>query len=106
MLDPDLIYNGSIDAAEDWADKDHASGILEDALGTLESQIASELKAKGEPVSIISKLIKKDSRWIEFARTWRDAKKASLLARLKYDQLCRKGENIRTNAVTERQLTK
>lgn len=104
MIDPDKIFNNSMEAATDWADKDHAAGILEDGAETLRGVIASELKQSGESVTLIRDLTRKDSRWVEMVRQWRDAKRAALIAKLKYDQVCRWQENVRTNEVTERKL--
>lgn len=106
MIDPEKLYNRSMTAAEEWADKDHAAGVLEDALGTLESDIAAELKARGEPVSVIPKMIKCDQRWKDAAQSWRQAKRDALIAKLKYEQANRYQDNLRTKESTERQLAR
>ena len=106
MIDPTNLHNKAMAAAEDWADKDHAAGLLEDALSTLEGVIVAELKASGESISIIPKLVKKDERWVELARNWRDARKAALIARLQYEQVNRFQDNVRTKESTERALAR
>jgi len=106
MIDPTELYNKALNSAEEWADKDNAAGVLEDALGTLEGVLCAEYKAKGEPVSIMTKLIKQDQRWINAAKAWREARKHALVARLKYEQVNRYQDNIRTRESTERQLAR
>jgi len=104
MINPADLYEKAMKQAEDWADKQHAEGVLEDALSTLEGTLIAELKAKGEPITTAPKLIKKDPRWIDAARVWRDAKRESLIARLRYEQVNRYQDNQRTKESTERQL--
>lgn len=106
MIDPGKVYEQAMEAAEDYADKDHAAGVLEDALDALKGTLTADLKSKGESVTIISSLVKKDHAWIELSVQWRDARKSAILAKLKYDQVCRWQDNIRTNAVTDRSLMK
>lgn len=106
MIDPQKLFDKAISCAEDWADKDHAAGVLEDGLSTIEGSLCAEYKAKGEPISVITKLIKKDARWLEAAQSWREARKQALVARLKYEQVNRYMDNIRTKESTERQLTR
>ncbi|MBW2106612.1 MAG: hypothetical protein JRI26_11495 [Deltaproteobacteria bacterium] len=106
MIDPQELYNRAMEAAEDWADKDHASGILEDAVSAMEGMLVAELKAKGEPVTVILKLVKNDSRWKEAAQNWRTARKEALIARLKYEQVNRFMDNVRTKESTERALAR
>jgi hypothetical protein len=104
MFNPQSMYEKAIEAAEDYADKDHAAGVLEDALDALKGVIASELKAKGEAVGLISNLTKKDPRWIEMTKSWRDARKEALIAKMKYDQINRFQDNERTQEATARRL--
>lgn len=104
MIDPESLYNKAMEQAEVWADTDHAAGVLEDALEALEGVLVAEYKAKGEPVTILGKLIKKDARWTEAAKARRDARKEALIARLKYEQINRYQDNKRTKESTERQL--
>ena len=106
MINPTDLYNKALAAGEEWADKDHAAGVLEDALDALKGQISAELKAKGESISLIRDLTRKDERWREASIRWRDARKQALIAKLKYEQVCRYQDNLRTNQVTERQLAR
>ena len=106
MIEPDKLFNKAMEQAEMWADDDYTAGILEDALSTLEGILIAELKANGEPITIIPKLLKKDPRWIDSSNRWRDAKKSALLSKLKYDQVCRYMDNVRTKETTERALAR
>jgi len=106
MIDPEKLYNKAMEAAEDWADKDYAAGVLEDGLSTLEASLIAEYKAKGEPVSTVAKRVKMDPKWVSMAEAWRDARKAALVARLKYDQINRFIDNCRTKESTERSLAR
>lgn len=106
MIDPNELFTRAENAAEDWADKDHAAGILEDFIDTLEGTITAELKAKGEPITVINKLSKADPRWIEASKNWREARKQALIAKLKYDQVNRYMDNVRTKESTERSLAR
>lgn len=106
MIEPSKLFDKAMKSAEDWADKDHAAGILEDGLSTLEGILIAELKAKGEPITIIPKLIKKDTRWVDAAEAWRDARKQALIAKLRYEQVCRYMDNERTKESTERSLAR
>ena len=82
MINPEELYLKSMAQAEEWADQQYAEGMLEDALDTLEGVLIAELKAKGEAVTGLAKLIKKDQRWKEAAEQWRKAKKKALIAKL------------------------
>jgi len=104
MIDPTELYNKAMAQAENWADADYASGLLDDALDTLEGVITAELKADGKPVSIINKLAKNDERWKEAAQKRRQARRDALIEKLKYEQMNRYQDNIRTKESTERQL--
>ena len=104
MINPTDLYEKAIRQAEDYADRDYAAGILEDALSTLEGHLTAELKAKGEPTTILSKLVKKDERWITAANDWRAAKKSALIAKMKYEQVNRYQDNIRTVEASTRKL--
>ena len=106
MIEPEKLYEKAMSAAEEWADYDHAAGLLEDLLSTVEGSIASRLKSEGESISIIPKLIKKDPQWKESASQWREAKKQALIAKLKYEQINRFMDNIRTKESTERALAR
>ena len=106
MINPQDLYTKAMEAAEDWADKEHAAGVLEDALSTLEGVLLAELKSQGEPTTTAPKLIKKDPRWIDSAKTWREAKRAALIARMKYEQVNRFQDNVRTKESTERALAR
>ena len=106
MIDPKELYERAMEAGEGWADKDHAAGVLEDALDALKGQISSELKTRGESISLIRDLVRKDERWIDMTSKWREAKKSALIAKLKYEQINRYQDNLRTNQVTERQLAR
>lgn len=105
MINPKELFEKAEQAAEDWADKDHAAGLLEDALSAMEGHIAAELKAKGESISIIPKLIKNETKWKELAKLWRDARKDALKAKLFYEQVNRYQDNIRSVEATTRRLT-
>ena len=105
MFDPDKLYTKAMEAAKDYADKDHAAGVLEDALDALKGDIIAKLKSKGEPVTIVGSLAKSDPDYKEMTKAWRDAKHAALIAKMKYDQICRYQDNERTNEVTTRRLT-
>jgi len=104
MLDPKDLFTKAMESAEDYADKEHAAGVLEDALDALKGVLVAEYKGKGEPVTIIGTLIKADPRYKELVRTWRDAVKEFRIAKLKYDQVCRFQDNVRTNEATARKL--
>ncbi len=106
MIDPNELFTRAESSAEDWADKDYAAGILEDFLSTMEGQIASKLKSEGIPITIISKLIKSQPEWIDAAKAWRFARKEALIARLKYEQVNRFQDNVRTKESTERTLAR
>ncbi len=106
MIDPKDLFVKAENAAEDWADKDFAAGMLEDSLSVLEGQIATRLKMEGNPISIISKLIKSQPEWFELSKNWRTARKAALIARLKYEQVNRYQDNVRTKESTERALAR
>lgn len=106
MIDPQALYERALEAAQDFQDKEYAYGILEDGLQTLEGQIIAELRARGEPTTIVSKLAKTDRRWIEMAELRRDAEKAYKLAKFKYEQVNRFQDNIRTKETTERALAR
>lgn len=106
MIDPTELYNKAMAQAENWADADYVSGLLDDALDTLEGVIIAELKASGQPVSIINKLAKKDERWKEAAQKRREARRDALIERLKYEQVNRYQDNNRTKESTERQLAR
>ena len=104
MFDPDKLYTKAMSAAEDYADKDEAAGNLEDALDALRGDIMAELKARGEPVTVLKDYARKDPRYTQTAKSWREARKQALIARMKYDQICRYQDNERTNEVTTRRL--
>ena len=106
MIDPTALYNKAIEQAEDWADKEHAAGVLEDAVGAMEGLLYAEYKAKGEPATLIPRLIKKDDRHKNALNLWRDAKKEAHIAKMKYDQVNKYQDNIRTKESTERQLAR
>jgi len=105
MLNSTSLYEKAMEAAEDYADKEHAAGVLEDALDALKGSLVAKYKAKGEAVTIINNLVKDDPEYKLMATQWRDAVKAYRIARLKYDQICRYQDNEKTNEVTARQLT-
>lgn len=105
MKDPDELYSRSIELAEDYADKDFAAGVLEDAISTLEGVITAELKAQGQSITIIPKLVKKDERWVEASANWREARKQTLIAKMKYDQSVKYQDNLRTIEATNRRLS-
>ena len=105
MLNSTSLYEKAMEAAEDYADKEHAAGVLEDALDALKGSLSAEYKRKGEPATLIGSLIKNDPLYKEMATQWRDAVKAYRIARLKYDQICRYQDNEKTNEVTARALT-
>lgn len=102
MIDPDKVYQKAVDQAEDYADKSYAAGVLSDGLDTLKGQIMAELRSKGDPVTLISSLSRTDQRWIDMAKQVRDAEKAALIAKLKYEQVNRWQDNVRTNEATIR----
>jgi hypothetical protein len=106
MIDPQALYNKAMEAAEDMADKEYAYGTLEDGLSTLEGMLITELKGKGEPVTLIPKLIKQDEKWVLQAENVRKAKKEYILAKFKYEQVCRFQDNQRTKETTERALAR
>jgi hypothetical protein len=104
MLDPNELFTKAMEAADDYADKEHAAGVLEDSLDAMKGVLVAEYKGKGEPVTIIKDLIKSDPRYKDFAKTWRNAMKSYRIAKLKYDQVCRFQDNVRTNEATARRL--
>jgi hypothetical protein len=104
MLDPKDLFTKAMEAAEDYADKEHAAGVLEDALDALKGLLVAEYKSKGEPITTIKDIIKNDPRYKESVSAWRDAVKAFRIAKLKYDQVCRFQDNVRTNEATARRL--
>ncbi len=106
MIDPTALYNKALAQAEEWADKEHAAGVLEDAVGAMEGVLYAEYKAKGEPSTLIPKLIKKDERHKQALEQWRLAKKEAHIAKMKYDQVNKYQDNIRTRESTERQLAR
>jgi len=106
MIDPQALFDKAMTAAEDWADKDEAAGNLDDAVDALKALIYSELKSKGEPVTLVPVLAKKDERYVELQKNYMAAKKAALIARLKYEQINRFMDNIRTKESTERALAR
>ena len=104
MLDPNELFTKAMEAAEDYADKEHAAGVLEDALDALKGSLVAKYKARGEAVTIIKDLVKNDPEYKQLAIEWRDAVRAFRIAKLKYDQVCRFQDNVRTNEATARRL--
>jgi len=72
MFDPDKLYTKAMEAAKDYADKDHAAGVLEDALDALKGDIIAKLKSKGEPVTIVGSLAKSDPDYKEMTKEYTD----------------------------------
>ena len=105
MINPKDLYEKAMESAEDYADKDYASGLLDDAVEALEGVITAELKAEGQPTTLIPKLIKKDKRLMKEKENRRGARKQAIIAKLKYEQVNRYQDNLRTNEVTVRKLT-
>jgi hypothetical protein len=106
MIDPQELFTKAEAAAADWADKDYAAGLLEDLVSSLEGVLASRYKSKGHAATLIPKLIKADVEWKEAQYRWREAKKEAMVARLKYEQINRFQDNIRTKESTERALAR
>ncbi len=93
-------------AASDYADKDYAEGMLDDARRAMKGAVAAQLRAKGESISIISDLVRKDLKYLESAKAWRDARMLAIMAKFKYEQVCRYQDNLRTQQVSDRQVNK
>ena len=106
MINPQELFDKAMTAAEDWADKDEAADNLDDAVDALKGLIFSELKAKGESVTLIPVLAKKDERYVELQKDYLAAKKEAIIAKLKYDQINRFMDNVRTKESTERALAR
>ena len=106
MINPQDLYNKAIEAGEEWADKQYEAGLLEDLADAIKGDIAAELKANGVPISLISNLIKADKRHKEAMKDYRDAKHEEMKAKIKYDQVNRYMDNLRTKESTERQLAR
>ena len=104
MINPQELYNRAMEAADELVEKEEIANTFADAVEALEGIIIEDLKAKGEPTTIVSKLAKKDMRYIIMKNDWRGAINDFHRAKYKYEQACKFQDNVRTKESTERQL--
>jgi len=100
MIDPTELYNRAMDAAEDWSTKDEIAANLDVAVDTLKAVIYAEMKSKGDSVTLIPTLAKGEKRYVEMMESYLKAKREALLAKMKYDQIGKYMDNIRTKEST------
>ncbi len=101
-FDPDRAYNEVISAGEDWADKKAAFEVLDDATKSVLATLTGDaLRAAGRHAQAQTRALASEG-YLDHLKALGAARKAFLLAQVRYDGLKMLAELRRTQESTRR----